>query len=388
MERWKRLCFILLLSVQFYGNLFGQDSTYVTLSGYVKDLQTFSFTDNADSVLLTNLIHNRINFTYQRGKYFFFNAGLRNLIYTGDQVKYMPLFSKTLSHDNGYMDLTNSWVETNSILFVSTFDRLNVGWSFKNGSIRIGRQRINWGINSFWNPNDIFNTFNFLNFDYTERPGIDAIRLSYNFRNQSNMEIAFAPAKNDSLWIGAVKYGFNKWGYDFQFLGGNYKTDFVGGFGFAGNIKEAGWKSEVAYFQPRKNTFESTGSVSISSGIDYGLGNGWYLNGSFLYNSAASNQLYALGQLTGFQLTPKILMPSRLNFLFQTAKTFSPLFSGNFTILYSPKVELLVFLPYLSYSIKENWDLDLVVQSFFAKSVTGDFITLGNTANLRLKWSF
>ncbi|MBI3482512.1 MAG: hypothetical protein HY015_05985 [Bacteroidetes bacterium] len=370
------------------GTMFGQDSTRIDFSGYVKNLQTLSFTDNVDSILLTNLIHNRINFSLQKGKHFFFNAGLRNLIFTGDQVKYTPRFNKTLSHDNGYLDLTNGWAQTNSLLFVSTFDRLNIGWNFKNGSVQVGRQRINWGINPFWNPNDIFNTFNFLNFDYTERPGIDAARVSFNFKSQSNLEIAIAPAKNDSSIIGAIKYGFNKWGYDFQLLAGNYRTDIVGGFGFAGNIKEAGWKSEVTYFQPRKNNYESTGSISVSSGIDYGFRNGWYLNGSFLYNSAASNQLYAIAQLTSFQITPKTLMPSRLNFLVQAVKTFTPLFIGNFSILYSPKVNLLAILPYLSYSIRENWDLDLVIQSFFAKNANGDFSTLGNSVNLRLKWSF
>jgi hypothetical protein len=387
MKLLKVISLATLISIGLSVNVLAQDSTVVTLSGYIKDLQTFSFVRNSDSIFLTNLIHNRINFSLQRGSHFFFNAGLRNLIYTGDQVKYTPNFSKVLSHDNGYMDLTNTWVKTNSLLFISTFDRLNIGWNFRNGSIRIGRQRINWGINTAWNPNDIFNTYNFLNFDYTERPGTDAVKVQYNFKNQSNIEFAISPGKNDSSLVAALKYGFNKWGYDFQFIGGNYKTDIVAGLGFAGNINDAGWKTEVSYFQPR-NDLRSAGDISISSGIDYGFSNGWYLNGSFLFNSAASNQLNTVGQLMSFQLTPKMIMPSHLNFLFQTAKTFTPLFTSNFSIAYSPKINLLILLPSLTYSIAENWDLDLVIQSFFSKNSEGDFRTLGNSVNLRVKWSY
>ena len=163
-----------------------QDSTVVNLRGYIKDLQTFSFVKNTDSIFLTNLIHNRINLSLQYGSHFFFNASVRNLIYTGDQVKYTPNFNKILSHDNGYLDLTSTWLKSNSLIFISTLDRFNAGWNFKNGSVRIGRQRINWGINTIWNPNDILNNYNFLNFDYTERPGTDAVKFSYNFKNQSN----------------------------------------------------------------------------------------------------------------------------------------------------------------------------------------------------------
>lgn len=369
------------------GSSYGQDSTYFEFNGYLKDLQTFSFVRDADSIFLTNLIHNRMNFSYQARKHFFFNAGLRNLIYTGDQVKYTPGFRKIVSQDDGYLDLTNAWAETNSLVFISTLDRFNVGWKFKNGSIRVGRQRINWGIHTIWNPNDIFNIYNFLNFDYAERPGIDAVEFLYNFKNQSNLEIAISPAKNDSSWIGAVKYGMNKRGYDFQFIAGNYKTDIVAGLGFAGNIKETGWKTEISYFHPRMD-LKTSGSISISSGVDYGFSNGLYLNGSFLYNSEAPNQLYAFGQLGNFRLTPKLLMPARFNFLIQAVKTFTPLFNGNFSVVYSPKLNLLILLPYLRYSVGENWDLDLIVQSFFSENVQKDFIAIGNSVNLRIKWSY
>ena len=364
-----------------------QDSTNIEFTGYVKDLQTFSFIDNADSVFLTNLVHNRINFSIQRGD-FFFSAGLRNLLYTGDQVKFTPSFGKVVSQEGGYLYLTQMWTDAKSMVFISMLDRLNAGWNFRNGSVRVGRQRINWGVNTIWNPNDIFNVYNFLNFDYSERPGNDAVKFSYNFKTGAHLEVATAPSKNDSLWISAFKYGFNKWGYDIQLIAGNYYTDIVGGLGFAGNIKDAGLKFELSYFHPREPDSKRGASVSLSSGIDYGFSSGWYVGGAFLFNSAAPDLLYDVRQLTAFTITPKRLMPARWSFLLQGNQNFSPLLSGNFTVVYSPKLNLLIILPTISYSLAEDWDIDLVLQSFFADDFQERFRAVENYINLRLRWSY
>ena len=365
-----------------------QDTIAVAFHGYVKNLETFTFIDDPDTIFLNNLLHHRVNISCQAGNHFVFNGGIRNLFFTGDNVKYSLNFSKLVSQDDGYYDLSMVWADKHSLVFITLIDRLNTTWKFKNGFLRAGRQRINWGINLVWNPNDIFNTYNFLDFDYEERPGSDALLFSYGLKNQSNFDIAVSPSRSDSLWIGAVKYTLNKWGYDFQFIGGNYKSDIVAGIGFAGNIKDAGWKGEVSYFIPRTNTTEQERNISISSGIDYGFKNGWYINGSLLYNSQAPGQLYSQSQLTGFQLTPKTLMPAKWNFLLQAAKPFSPLFKGNFTLVYSPEIQLVILLPYFSYSLSDKWDLDLNMQSFFAENIQQKFKPLGNTVNFRIKWSY
>lgn len=376
-----------VIFIFFIGSSYSQDSTNVSFGGYIKNLQTFSFVDNADSIFVTNLIHNRLNFSFENKRHAFVNASLRNLIYTGDQVKFLPGFEQSVSRDLGYLDLTSVFASS-SILVVSTFDRLNVGWNFANGSLRVGRQRINWGINTFWNPNDIFNTYNFLNFDYAERPGTDALRFSYNFKDQSNLEVAVSPGRSDSLWVSAIKYGFNKWHYDFQIIAGNYHDDIVVGLGFAGNIKDAGWKTEVTYFEPINNSQQRSRNISIASGIDYGFSNGLYINGSILYNTAASGNLLELGRLNSFQLSPKVLMPAKFNTVIQIVKNVTPLFTLNFSAGYSPRINLLFVLPYFTYSIADDWEMDLVIQSFFADDFQKRFSVLGHNVNLRLRWSF
>jgi len=82
----------------------------------------------------------------------------------------MPLFLDLFDYDPGYFDLTKVWADGKSYVFVSTFDRANIEYTKGNFEAMVGRQRVNWGINTVWTPNDIFNSFSYFDFDYEERP--------------------------------------------------------------------------------------------------------------------------------------------------------------------------------------------------------------------------
>lgn len=81
-------------------------------------------------------------------------------------------------------------------------------------------------------------------------------------------------------------------------------------------------------------------------------------------------------------------MPAKWNFLVQGTKSFTPLLAGNFSVVYSPKVNLLILLPYFSDSIAQNRDADLNLQIFLAENPEQQFKSLGTSVNLRVKWSF
>jgi hypothetical protein len=93
--------------------------------------------------------------------------------------------------------------------------------------LRIGRQRNNWGIHDIWNINDIFYTYNFWNFDYQHRLGINDIRLQRNLKDNSTLGLAFAPRKRRKEHTAAVLFCFKRKKYDLQLLGGVLKSDFV-----------------------------------------------------------------------------------------------------------------------------------------------------------------
>jgi hypothetical protein len=81
-------------------------------------------------------------------------------------------------------------------------------------------------------------------------------------------------------------------------------------------------------------------------------------------------------------------MPTKWNLMALVSKEITPLTHGSLTFAYSPNGNLLIFVPSLTYSIASNWDIDLIGQTFFAKTPLHTFGNLGNVAYFRLKWSF
>ena len=175
---------------------------------------------------------------------------------------------------------------------------------------RLGRQRINWGISPVWNPNDLFNAFNYLDFDYEERPGADAARFEYYTGSASSIEGAFKLAEDSDEHVGAAIYRFNTSGYDLQFLAGRFQEDWAAGGGWAGNIGEAGFKGEATVFVPSSDAPDTSDvTVSATAAIEYGFQNGWITTASYLLNSAGASDSRDAASFLLFEPTAKNLMP-------------------------------------------------------------------------------
>lgn len=379
--RSKILRLILMLA---FLTVSGQEKEQVLfVGGYLKNLHELSFINAVDQLQWTSLIHNRLNLKYSPGTHFNARLELRNRIFWGDNVANIPGFSTLVSTDNGWMNLTWNSLEERKLLITSTLDRASVGFRKGKWDITLGRQRVNWGKNLIWNPNDIFNTYNFLDFDYEERPGSDAVRIQYYTGNFSKIELAAKKGRQHDNHIAALLYGFNRWSYDFQFIGGIYQKDWVFGTGWAGNLKDAGCKGEVSYFIPRDDTGPNVLSASLS--VDYGFKNGLYLYGSALYNSGASDYEGGVENLSLGMITAKNLMPFEFSGYLQLSKEFSPIVSGSVSMVYSPTNHSLIAIPTFKYSLATNWELDLLSYSFFEFR---EYAPLGTNIYLRLRWSF
>jgi len=384
-------CGLLCLAVMSFLCSGAQNKTvsdYLQVSGYVKDMGTLSFTNDINSIYPSSLLHNRIDLKIKPVSHFSIVAGLRTRILVSDYQNLVPNFAQEYAADNGIVKMSFNWVNKYPVLFNTTIDRLYLDWNNDKWDVRVGRQRLNWGINLTWNPNDIFNSYNLLDFDYEERPGADAVKVQYNFTSFSNLEMAFVPSRSPDSLIGALKYAFNTHNYDLQFIGGNYCKDIVLGMGWAGNIKEAGFKGEISYFHGWRDNRFVNDAVSTSVTVDYSLKNGFYMAGSFLYNNSASNNIFSTAQLQNDNLSPKLLMPAKYNFMIQGQQQISPVVNASAVFLYSPVVNLFVIGPTVSYSIATNFDLDLIIQSYFANNMNNKFDVLGNSINMRIKWSF
>ena len=229
------------------------------LNGYVKNMQIVAFQNVNSDWITGNLIHNRLDFTWYIKQSLKLTIGDRNRFFYGDFLKDITGYDKTFETDDGVVKLSKNVIDWQSEVMNVTLDRANLDYTNGKFEITFGRQRINWGQTFVWNPNDIFNTYSYLDFDYEEKPGSDALRAQYYINSTDRAEIAFKE-NNEKQVTAAGLYRFNKHSYDFQFLGGIFNNDyFMIGAGWSGEILNGGFRGEISYFKNNKKFSDSAG---------------------------------------------------------------------------------------------------------------------------------
>lgn len=360
------------------------------MRGYLKDMA--SFIHIGDSLLFQNQVHNRLNFAWYANDAFTVYAEIRTRILTGDLVQDIPGYDRLIDSNNDYFDLSVNVINNRSVLWNTMADRLYVQWIKGNWEIKVGRQRVNWGVNLAWNPNDLFNAYSYFDFDYEERPGSDAVRISYYTGVASSIEVAAKMADDWNEFVAAGMWKINKKGYDMQFLGGIAQGDLALGTGWAGNLGKAGYRGELTYFRKVKETTVNASYDNLLLGavsVDYSFPSSLYLNGSVLFNSMGTFDpglgLSFIGLRPG---TVRDLSPYKWSSFIQAAYQFSPLFYGSLALIGYPGGDSFFFNPGLTISLKQNLDLDLIGQLFYGEDFHGDFGALVKAGYIRIKWSF
>jgi hypothetical protein len=169
-----------------------------------------------------------------------------------------------------------------------------------------------------------------------------------------------------------------------QLITGWYNEHITLGAGWAGSIKDAGFKGEVQYFFRDK---DSADHLNISLESDYMFEKGWYLNLGLLFNNSGLYKPVSDWNKINLQFSPENLMPTKWNFIVTSAKEFSPLMSANMSVLFAPGTQLMILLPSFKYNLAANLDVDLIWQSFFA-AINENFEAVNHRVFLRMKWSF
>jgi hypothetical protein len=298
-------------------------------------------------------------------------------LFWGEEVRLTPDYADQIDYETGLMDLSWVLINDSAVVLHTIADRALLRWRDQHWDLTLGRQRINWGMSTVWNPNDLFNAFNFFDFDYEERPGSDAIRIRRILGGLSSAELVYSRGAADTSTVAAGLYRFNTRGYDIQLLAGSYRTDFALGVGWAGFIGGAGFRGEATWFQPWEDFWNAKSAFSATVGTDYSFANGYYLGASLLYCSEGVTESFPPERFYNQQLSPRLLMPYRYNILLQGSRQWMPLFSTQLNLIYSPGADAFLLFPVLTYSVSNNWDLDVVGQSFFAP-LEGAFRNQGN----------
>lgn len=359
----------------------------VEFNGYLQNMQTTWGPKVSQELYLSNSISNRFNFNWYASQNFKFSASMRNIFDYGDFVKLIPFYSDFATVDNGYFDLTEKITSDNSYLLFTNIDRLNLTYTVEKFEIQVGRQRVNWGISSVWTPNDIFNSSSFINFDYSEKPGSDAVRLQYYFDFASSLELVTKLNSDKELTL-AGKLKFNQWNYDFQFLSGFSEDDYILGAGWSGDISGAGFTGEMSYFV-NKDGNNNLDNIFVSSiGANYMFSNNLFLIAEFLYNSNGKlENANSSANLFNLDYSAKQLSPARYSLFGSLQYPITPLVSSSVAAIINPNDGSMFVNPTTEFSISESVYLLISGQFFIGNKFTewGDF---GQFYYLRVKWNF
>ncbi|MDH3381306.1 MAG: hypothetical protein OEL54_01275 [Flavobacteriaceae bacterium] len=386
MKSYSKILNILIITVFIlisWKSFSQETSRKMEISGYLKDLQTI-WIDTSSNANFNNLIHNRLNFQWTLNKKFNIHIGMRNRFEIGSNVSTSNNYKRFLEKDDGFLDLTFVPFSGNNIIAQTQIDRFYFDYSFKKLSVRVGRQRINWGLNFVWNPNDLFNNYSFFDFDYEEKSGVDAIRLQYYTGPISSLEVVYKESNTEEKRTYAGLYRFNQFNYDFQILTGKFGDDFVGGIGWSGNIKGAGFRGEITYF----SVSHQKDPLIISISSDYSFKNNLYATIGFLYNKTGTT-----GSAAGFnifdtqQLSPKKLSLARYSILGQVSYPITPLLTGSLNCILNPSDNSFFIGPNMTYSLSQNIETSVMAQIFVGEKST-EFGDYGRLYFLRLRYSF
>ncbi|GAA5188761.1 hypothetical protein [Ferrimonas gelatinilytica] len=359
------------------------------LTGYVKYMATLAIPDSGDNVL-DHLVHQRFNFEYRFSGNLRINAGMRNRLLFGDSAE-LPGFGDRVGADPGYWDLTTNWLDKRGALGTTSFDRLYLNWHNDHWQLRGGRFRINWGMTTLFNPNDLFNSYSIYDFDYEERPGSDALMVTRKLGFASQLDLVYNPDSDSTLSSYAGRYRFNHRGWDGQLLLGRAGLDNVLGIGFAGEVGGAGLRGEITRFhttesqwagQPRADATVA----SIESDYSFGGRRNWLGRAALLYLSHPQDPDSALAFL-GLPLTARTLSFTRWSGYAELG--FDPSALSRLTLSTTGYDDGSLFIGLsASYSLATDWQLLGVLQRFDGR---GDSL-FGQTPSTLLygqvRWSF
>lgn len=373
-----------LLSLCLMGPLYcyGQVQRKWEIKGYIKGMMMSTQDPYHGDRLISEFTQTRVRNDLNISQHISLRMDARFSIYGGDLVERYPIIYQTMDNDRGMVDLTfeNDIMEHYSTVF--NVDRMLLDVDYNKWNLSIGRQRINWGVNTLWNPNDVFNAYDFFDFDYEERPGRDAVRFQCATGDMSFVEFATAYEENNDPST-AILYRFNRKGYDWQILTGKARGNWLGGIGWAGNISELGFKGEIRYSYFHDDPPLEYGMVA-SLGVDRTFEPGWYIGLNSFYNGEMKNPLVKAAYSSDTYFS-NLMGGSALSYqralALQLSKQFNIKWNSGLVLLYADGGQWVV-MPSLNCSLREDLEALLTGMGFYGNS------SQQSNVFLRLKWSF
>ncbi len=316
-------------------------------------------TEAENSWLTDNLLQLRLNNGFHFSNDWEGALEVRSRLFGGETFRRFPNFPDLLEWNPNRLDLSKVMFHDDFWIWQNEADRLWIEKRFESVEVRLGRQRINWGQNFVWNPNDLFNAYSYLDFDHEEKPGSDALRVTWHTGSLSQIEFAHKWAANSEKNVSALLWKFNRSRFDFQFLAGTFESEPVFGAGFSGQIGWAGVRGETTCFE---------GLWVSALSADYTFSNSFYVHLEALHNEpseeAVPDTMAQSEVLFSPMISPKRLALARFSAFLELAFDVTPLLRADLSGIVSGSDHSFFWSPSLTYSLETNWDLKIFSQFF------------------------
>ena len=399
---------VVCLSTPYLSGQENEGLSKLTVNGYFSGMPSIAW--NSDSSQWQVLLHNRVNIDWYPSASLTGSIQFRNQLLSGDMMEFMD-FDNGFNKANYALPLTFYQNFGDKTLLSMAIDRAWLQYTRNKLEIKLGRQRINWGQTFVWNPNDIFNNYNFFDFDYPERPGADALRMVYYTSYNSSLDLA---AKLDSAGniTGGGLFRFTAWNTEIQLLGAYFSQsnkrvysdtlpafewedkDLVTGFGFSGGIKAMSIRGEMSYLYSLKENNDSTDQIMASLTLDFTTAGNLGLMLEVFYVNRINLAVTDLLGTTGGSQNIKSLALTKYNLFGQVTYPVTPIVNATLAGMFFYDKDLIGFFtgPSVDISLGDNLGLGLISQ-FFAFRYENPYTMKDEWANvnyvfLRLKWNF
>jgi hypothetical protein len=239
--------------------------------------------------------------------------------------------------------------------------------------ITAGRQRIAWGSGRVWNPTDRFNPVLPTALEPTEKVGVDALNLRWNYSGFGSIQAVAAPGRTAygiprklaMRWQDTWKLG------DLSLLWLRVGKEDYAGLDYAGNFGDAGIRLEA--LRGMRNHQQQWIIGSDYTWLTTWLPNGLYIAAEYLHNarpqrgslSTRSQQLLAIN----------------------TAYDLNSLWRLDVTVIQDLEQPSNATIPQLTWSVIQDIEVQLTGQ-WFNGNKQGEFANANTLTSLRLRWYF
>jgi hypothetical protein len=390
-----RSLILLLLSFHIH-SVYPQQPASYEIYGYGKYALSTSEIPYFQNRFYDQLVHARLNSRWYPTDQLTGAMELRLRAYYGDSVEHLPGFKDLSQIEYEFNDLGKELFSTQRSYGYLEIDRFYLDYQINAVNLTLGRQRIAWGTSLVWNVIDLFNPMSILEFDYEERPAVDALRLQYYTGPLSKIEIACKPAHDIYHSTTAALWSFNKARYDFFIITALWNKRQTVGFAWSGDIYGGGFRGEVliaespyqrSLFYHPDNIFlkkEKMMFTFVLSG-DYTFKNSLYLHTELLHNNYGIKD--KSGQYNLQASEAGMFSPALWSVYQEVSYNITPLIRGSFFTLFNPYDRSQLLVPSVSYNLFTNLEVYLLGYQSSGNRQT-EFGSMGNYFSLHLKYSF